>query len=147
VNSTQRNLLPDYGKEALAGSRDRPREQAALLLPGGLWRCQLAAAERSLPRRRTLRKNLLQHGADVFQGHPADLHGAGQLHCRWRLRARHGRREHHRQGQRHHLPRRTSSYNSNQPLVKAATGEVVSSEELGGGAVHTRISGVSDHLA
>jgi 3-methylcrotonyl-CoA carboxylase beta subunit len=33
------------------------------------------------------------------------------------------------------------------PLVKAATGEVVSAEELGGGDVHTRISGVMDHLA
>src|SRR6266852_2789633 len=33
------------------------------------------------------------------------------------------------------------------PLVRAATGEVVTAEELGGGDVHTRISGVSDHLA
>ncbi len=33
------------------------------------------------------------------------------------------------------------------PLVKAATGEVVSAEELGGGDVHTRISGVADHFA
>jgi 3-methylcrotonyl-CoA carboxylase beta subunit len=33
------------------------------------------------------------------------------------------------------------------PLVKAATGEEVSAEELGGGDVHTAISGVSDHLA
>ncbi len=33
------------------------------------------------------------------------------------------------------------------PLVRAATGEIVSAEELGGGDVHTRISGVSDHLA
>ena len=33
------------------------------------------------------------------------------------------------------------------PLVKAATGEVVSAEDLGGGDVHTRLSGVSDHLA
>lgn len=33
------------------------------------------------------------------------------------------------------------------PLVKAATGEVVSAEELGGGDVHCRISGVADHLA
>ncbi|MBA4710687.1 carboxyl transferase domain-containing protein [Aquitalea aquatica] len=33
------------------------------------------------------------------------------------------------------------------PLVKAATGEVVTAEELGGGDVHTRISGVADHLA
>jgi acetyl-CoA carboxylase carboxyltransferase component len=33
------------------------------------------------------------------------------------------------------------------PLVRAATGEEVTAEELGGGDVHTRISGVSDHLA
>ncbi|WP_244849940.1 carboxyl transferase domain-containing protein [Caballeronia sp. SL2Y3] len=33
------------------------------------------------------------------------------------------------------------------PLVKAATGEEVSAEDLGGGDVHTRLSGVVDHLA
>src|SRR6187200_213600 len=33
------------------------------------------------------------------------------------------------------------------PLVKAATGEVVTAEELGGGELHSRISGVTDHLA
>ncbi len=33
------------------------------------------------------------------------------------------------------------------PLVKAAIGEVVSAEDLGGGDVHTRLSGVVDHLA
>ena len=33
------------------------------------------------------------------------------------------------------------------PLVKAATGEVVTAEDLGGADVHTRISGVVDHLA
>ena len=33
------------------------------------------------------------------------------------------------------------------PLVEAATGEIVSSEELGGGDVHTRLSGVADYLA
>src|SRR4051795_13449460 len=33
------------------------------------------------------------------------------------------------------------------PLVKAATGEVVSAEDLGGGDVHARKSGVADHLA
>ena len=32
------------------------------------------------------------------------------------------------------------------PLVKAATGEVVTAEELGGADVHSRISGVADHL-
>ena len=33
------------------------------------------------------------------------------------------------------------------PLVKAATGEIVSAEDLGGGDAHTRLSGVADHLA
>ncbi|MEU5988010.1 carboxyl transferase domain-containing protein [Spirillospora sp. NPDC047418] len=33
------------------------------------------------------------------------------------------------------------------PLVKAATGEVVTAEELGGGELHSRTSGVTDHLA
>jgi len=33
------------------------------------------------------------------------------------------------------------------PLVKAATGEEVSAEDLGGGVMHTEVSGVADHLA
>ncbi|MFN3604661.1 MAG: carboxyl transferase domain-containing protein [Leptonema sp. (in: bacteria)] len=33
------------------------------------------------------------------------------------------------------------------PLVKAATGEIVTAEELGGGEIHTRVSGVADYLA
>src|SRR6185436_2119772 len=33
------------------------------------------------------------------------------------------------------------------PLVRAATGEVVSAEELGGGELHSATSGVTDHLA
>ncbi len=33
------------------------------------------------------------------------------------------------------------------PLVKAATGEVVTAEELGGGEMHSTVSGVTDHLA
>ena len=33
------------------------------------------------------------------------------------------------------------------PLVKAATGEEVTAEELGGADVHTRLSGVADYLA
>ncbi len=33
------------------------------------------------------------------------------------------------------------------PLVRAATGEEISAEELGGGLVHTQVSGVADHLA
>lgn len=38
-------------------------------------------------------------------------------------------------------------YLAGPPLVKAATGEVVTADELGGGEMHSRISGVTDHLA
>lgn len=38
-------------------------------------------------------------------------------------------------------------YLAGPPLVKAATGEEVSAEELGGGEMHSKISGVTDHLA
>ena len=33
------------------------------------------------------------------------------------------------------------------PLVKAATGEIVSAEDLGGAKVHSKLSGVTDHFA
>jgi 3-methylcrotonyl-CoA carboxylase beta subunit len=33
------------------------------------------------------------------------------------------------------------------PLVKAATGEITDAETLGGGEIHTKISGVADYLA
>ncbi len=42
---------------------------------------------------------------------------------------------------------RGTIYLAGPPLVKAATGEVITAEALGGGDVHTRISGVADHLA
>jgi len=42
---------------------------------------------------------------------------------------------------------RGAIYLAGPPLVKAATGEEVTSEELGGGEMHTRVSGVADRLA
>jgi hypothetical protein len=42
---------------------------------------------------------------------------------------------------------RGAIYLAGPPLVKAATGEEMSSEELGGGEMHTRVSGVADRLA
>ncbi len=42
---------------------------------------------------------------------------------------------------------RGTIYLAGPPLVKAATGEEVSAEELGGGVMHSTISGVTDHLA
>jgi hypothetical protein len=45
------------------------------------------------------------------------------------------------------VKRRGTIYLAGPPLVKAATGEEVSAEELGGGEMHTRVSGVADRLA
>ena len=42
---------------------------------------------------------------------------------------------------------RGTIYLAGPPLVAAATGEKVSAEELGGGEMHTRVSGVADQLA
>ena len=76
----------------------------------------------------------------VRQGHPADRGGDGLVHRRRRLRAGDVGRDGDRQNQ-------GTIFLGGPPLVKAATGEVVTAEDLGGGDVHTRISGVADHLA
>ena len=74
-------------------------------------------------------------------GHPADRRGDGLVHRRRRLRAGDERRE------RSSCKNQGTIFLGGPPLVKAATGEVVSAEDLGGGDVHTRLSGVADHLA
>ena len=43
--------------------------------------------------------------------------------------------------------RRGTIFLGGPPLVKAATGEIVTAEELGGGEMHSTVSGVTDHLA
>jgi hypothetical protein len=82
--------------------------------------------------------NQAQH---VGRAGPADRGGHGLVHGRRRLRAGHVRRDHHREGH------QGTIFLGGPPLVKAATGEVVSAEELGGAEVHTRTSGVADHYA
>jgi 3-methylcrotonyl-CoA carboxylase beta subunit len=64
----------------------------------------------------------------------------GSVHRRRRLCAGDERRDHHRQEPGHHLPGRPAA-------GEGRHGEVVSAEDLGGGDVHTRLSGVADHLA
>jgi 3-methylcrotonyl-CoA carboxylase beta subunit len=99
----------------------------------------LPNAGRGLSRPRAFRPHLLQPGADVGAGHPADRRRDGLVHRRRRLCA--GDVDEsiivRNQG---------TIFLGGPPLVKAATGEVVSAEELGGADVHTRLSGVADHL-
>ena len=71
--------------------------------------------------------------------HPADRRGDGLVHRRRRLRAGDVGRDHHR------ASKQGTIFLGGPPLVKAATGEVVSAEDLGGADVHARKSGVADH--
>jgi 3-methylcrotonyl-CoA carboxylase beta subunit len=71
------------------------------------------------------------------QGHRADRRGDGLVHRGRRLCAGDVGRVDHRAEQ-------GTIFLAGPPLVKAATGEVVTAEDLGGGDVHTRLSGVAD---
>jgi 3-methylcrotonyl-CoA carboxylase beta subunit len=62
------------------------------------------------------------------------------MHGRRRLCTGDVRREHHRRKQ-------GTIFLGGPPLVKAATGEVVDAESLGGAEVHCSVSGVTDHFA
>ena len=104
-----RHLLPAHGEEAPARAGDRAREPPALRLPRRLRRRVPADAGRGLPRSRPLRPHLLQPGADVGGGRPADRRGARLVHGRRRLRPRDERRDGDRARPGHDLPRRTAA--------------------------------------
>ena len=78
-------------------------------LPRRLGRRVPADAGRGLPRPRPLRPHLLQPGADVGRGHPADRRGAGLVHGRRRVRAGDERRDGDRARPGHDLPRRPAA--------------------------------------
>jgi len=104
-----RHLLPNDRQEASARPGDRPREPAALPLPGRLGRRLPAAAGRGLPRSRALRAHLLQPGAAVGARHPTDRAGDGLIDGRRRLCAGHVGRDGDCQGDGHDLPRRPAA--------------------------------------
>ncbi len=101
--------LPAHGEEAPAGAGRRAAEPPAVRVPRGLRRRLPAAAGRGLPRSRALRPHLLQPGAHVGGGHPADRRGDGLVHRGRRVRAGDVRRNDHRQGHGHDLPRRAAA--------------------------------------
>ena len=104
-----RHLLPDDRQEAPARAGDRAREPAPVPVPRRLRRRVPAAPGRGLPRSRPLRAHLLQPGPDVGRGHPAGRARHGLVHGRRRLRAGDERRDGHRQGHGHDLPRRPAA--------------------------------------
>ena len=126
-------------KKAPARADHRPAEPPAVHLSGRLRRRQPAGAGRGLPGPRAFRPHLLQPGQHERAGIP-------QIAAVWAPAPRAAPMC---------RPCRMKRSSSNQgtiflggpPLVKAATGEEVSAEDLGGGDMHSRTSGVTDHLA
>ena len=104
-----RLVLPADRQEAPAGAGGRRAEPPAVHLPRRLRRRLPAAAGRGLPRPRALRADLLQPGAHVREGDPADRGRDGLVHGRRRLRAGDERRDRDRARHRHHLHRRASA--------------------------------------
>ena len=104
-----RHVLPDDRQEAPPRAGDRAAEPPAVRLPRRFGRRVPAAAGRGLPRSRALRPHLLQPGAHVGGADSADRRGHGIVHGGRRLRAGDVGRNHHRQGHRHDLPRRSAA--------------------------------------
>ena len=136
-----RHVLPDDGQEAPAGAGDRAREPPAVHLPRRLraapsCRCRtrssptattsaassttrLGCRRRSIPQIAAVLGSCTAGGAYVpaMSDETVIVRNQGTI------------------------------FLGGPPLVKAAIGEVVTAEELGGGDLHARISGVVDHLA
>jgi hypothetical protein len=135
-----RHLLPADGEEAPARAGPSPRQNHLpciyLVDSGGAF----------LPRRTRSSPTASISAASSTtrptcrRGHPADRRGDGLLHRRRRLRAGDG-------DESIIVKNQGTIFLGGPPLVKAATGEVVTAEELGGADVHTRTSGVADHYA
>ena len=104
-----RHLLPAHREEAPARAGGRRAEPPAVHLPRRLGRRLPAAAGRGLPRPRPLRPHLLQPGADVRGGDPADRRRHGLVHGGRRLRAGDERRDGDRARHRDDLPRRPAA--------------------------------------
>ena len=123
------------GQEAPAGPGDRPPEPPAVRLPGRFGRRVPAAPVRGLPRPRPLRPDLLQPGAHV------SALGIPQVAVVMGSCTAGGAYVPAMSDETIIVKNQGTIFLAGPPLVKAATGEEVSAEELGGGDVHTRISG------
>ena len=132
---------PDDGEEASARAGDRAAEPAALHLSGRFRRRQPAEPGRGLSRPRAFRPHLLQPGATCRR--PASRRSPWS----WARCTAGGAYVPAMSDETVIVRNQGTIFLGGPPLVKAATGEVVTAEELGGADVHSRISGVADHYA
>ena len=135
-----RHLLPAHRQEASARPGDRRRERAAVHLSGGERRRVPAEAGRGVPRPRAFRAHLLQPGATCRRRAsrrsrwctaPAPRAAPTCPPCPISVIVRNQGRV----------------FLGGPPLVRAATGEEIDAESLGGADVHCRRSGVTDYYA
>lgn len=83
---------------------------------------------------------LCQSGAAVGTGHSADHGSARQCHCRRCLSAGSFRLL-------HHGARPRQMFLASPPLLKAATGEIATDEDLGGAEMHATVAGTAEYIA
>jgi 3-methylcrotonyl-CoA carboxylase beta subunit len=135
-----RYLLPADGEEAPAGAGDRPREPAALRLSRRLRRRKSAHQTEVFPDR--------DHFGRIFYNQ-AQLSAAGipQIAVVMGSCTAGGAYVPAMSDETIIVRRQGTIFLGGPPLVKAATGEEVSAEDLGGADVHARVSGVADHYA
>ena len=137
-----RHLLPAHGQEAPARPRRSPEENRLpcvyLVDSGGAF--LPAAGPRCFPDRDHFGRIFYNEARMSARGHPADQRGASAP-------ARPGGAYVPAMSDEAVIVKgRGTIFLGGPPLVKAATGEEVTAEELGGADVHCRISGVADHL-
>ena len=128
-------------KKHLTGAGDRGGERVALHLPRRFGRGEPAEPGRGVSRPRSLRAHLLQPGQHERRG------GSPQIAVVMGSCTAGGAYVPAMSDVTIIVKEQGTIFLAGPPLVKAATGEEVTAEELGGGDVHTRLSGVADYLA
>ena len=135
-----RHLLPDHGQEAPARADRRRRQPAALRLPRRLRRRVPADAGRGVPRPE-------HFGRIFFNQANLSARGIPQIASVMGSCTAGGAYVPAMSDETIIVRNQGTIFLGGPPLVKAATGEVVTAEDLGGGDVHARTTGVVDHLA
>ena len=136
-----RHLLPDDGEEASAGAGGGAAEPAALHLPGRF------SGGANLPNQDEVFPDKDDFGRIFYNQATMSAEGIPQIAVVMGSCTAGGAYVPAMSDEAIIVKNQGTIFLGGPPLVKAATGEVVTAEDLGGGDVHTRISGVADHLA
>jgi 3-methylcrotonyl-CoA carboxylase beta subunit len=135
-----RHLLPDDGEKAFAGAGDRAAEQPACIYLVDSGGANLPNQDEVFPDR--------DHFGRIFYNQAnMSAQGIAQIAVVMGSCTAGGAYVPAMSDETIIVKNQGTIFLGGPPLVKAAIGEIVSAEDLGGGDVHTRLSGVADHLA